>query len=56
MHIELNSAERDLLQKVIESYLSELRQTIAATQRGTSELHEEEELLRGLQAKVSPAA
>jgi hypothetical protein len=52
MNIELNQAERDLLQKVIDTYLSELRQTIAATKRGTSTLHEEEELLKGLQTKL----
>jgi hypothetical protein len=53
MNIELNAAERDLLGKIVDSYLSELRQTIAATKRGTSELHGEEELIKGLQAKLS---
>ena len=52
MNIELNAAECDLLHKVIDTYLSELRQTIAATKRGTSTLHEEEELLKGLQTKL----
>jgi len=53
MHIELNSAEQDLLSRVLGSYLSELRQTIAATKRGTSDLHEEEQLLKGLQARLA---
>lgn len=51
MTIELSLAERDLLKKIIHSYLSELRQTIAATKRGTSGLHAEEDLLTSLQMK-----
>jgi hypothetical protein len=53
MIIELSSAERDLLKKMLDSYLSELRLDIAATKRGTSSLHEDEEVIRGLQKKVS---
>ena len=34
--IELSVAERDLLKKILGSYLSELRQAIAATKRDTS--------------------
>lgn len=53
MLLELNAAERDLMKKIIDSFLSELRLEIAATKRSTSSLHEEEELLKGLQKKVS---
>jgi hypothetical protein len=55
MTIELSSAERDLLQKILHSYLSELRQAIAATKRDTSLLHAEENLVKDLQRKVSEA-
>ena len=53
MIIELSAAERDLLKKILDSYLSELRLEVAATKRDTSSLHGEEELLKGLQKKVS---
>jgi hypothetical protein len=53
MTIELSAAERDLLKKILDSYLSELRLDIAATKRGTSPLHEEEEVVKGLQKKLS---
>jgi hypothetical protein len=53
MMLELSSAERELLKKVLDSYLSELRQAIAATKRDTSPLHAEEDLVKGLQKKVS---
>lgn len=52
MTIELSAAERDLLKKILASYLSELRHTIAATKRGTSGLHAEEDMINGLQAKI----
>ena len=39
MTIELSQSERVLLRKIFESYLSELRHTIAATKRGTSSMH-----------------
>ena len=55
MTIEMSAAERDLLRKVLESYLSELRQTIAATKRDTSPLHAEESLIKELQRKVAAA-
>lgn len=55
MTIELSGAERDLLKKVLDSYVSELRQAIAATKRDTSPLHKEEELLKGLQARLDAA-
>jgi hypothetical protein len=54
--IELSAAERDLLKKILDSYLSELRQAIAATKRDTSPLHAEEDMIRGLQQKVAAAA
>jgi hypothetical protein len=53
MNIELNLAERDLLTKILASYLSELRQAIAATKRGTSNLHAEENLINELQRRLS---
>ncbi len=53
MIIELSAAEQDLLKKILDSYLSELRLEVAATKRSTSSLHEEEDLVKGLQKKVS---
>jgi hypothetical protein len=53
MMIEVSVTERDLLKKILDSYLSELRQAIAATKRNTSLLHAEEILVRELQKKVS---
>jgi hypothetical protein len=53
MTIELNVAQRDLLKRILDSYLSELRQEIAATKRDTSPLHAEEILVNELQKKVS---
>lgn len=55
MTIELSLAERDLLKRVLDSYLSELRHTIAATKRDTSDLHAEENLAKNLHKKVSEA-
>jgi hypothetical protein len=42
-----------LLRKILDSYLSELRQEIAATKRNTSPRHDEENLIKGLQQKLS---
>jgi hypothetical protein len=53
--LELSSAERDLLSKVLVAYISELRHAIAATKRSTRALHAEESLLKGLQARVAEA-
>jgi hypothetical protein len=53
MTVEMNVAERDILKKILESYLSELRLEVAATKRDTASLHEEEELVKGLLKKVS---
>ena len=52
MNIELSSAERDLLQKILASYLSDLRHTIAATKRGTADLHAEEDMIKSLQTRI----
>ncbi len=52
MTIELSSAERGLLKKILDSYLSELRQEIAATKRDTSPMHDEENLIKGLLQKL----
>jgi hypothetical protein len=53
MKLDLNVAERDLLKKVLDSYLSELRGEIAATKRETSSLHAEETLLKEVQKRLS---
>jgi len=53
MMIELSVPERDLLKKILDSFVSELRQAIAATKRDTSPLHAEENLVKELQRKVS---
>ena len=53
MMIEVSVPERDLLKKILDSYLSELRGEIAATKRETSPLHAEENLIKDLQKKVS---
>jgi len=53
MIMDLSAAERDQLKKMIDSYLSELRLEVAATKRDTSSLHGEEELVKGLQKKIS---
>jgi len=52
MTLELDPAEHDVLRKIIGSYLSELRQVIANTQRGTGEMHAEEDLIRRIQARL----
>jgi hypothetical protein len=52
MTIDLTVAERDLLRKVLDSYLSELRHDIAATKRDTGGLHAEENLINELQTKL----
>jgi hypothetical protein len=56
MMIDISSTERDLLKKILDSYVSELRQTIAATKRETSPLHAEEDLVKALQKKLSAVA
>lgn len=55
MIIEVSLAERELLKKILGSYLSELRQAIAATKRDTSQMHEEENLVKDLQKRLSEA-
>lgn len=54
--IEIDLAERDLLEKILDSHLSELRNEIAATKRDTSPLHAEEDLVKQLKIKLSKAA
>ena len=55
MMIDLTIEERDLLMKILDSYVSELRHDIAATKRHTSPLHAEENLINELQRKISQA-
>ena len=52
MTIELDQAEQVLLKKIVASYLSELRLTIAATRRGTSGLHAEEDMVKRIEARL----
>jgi len=53
MTIDLTVAECDLLKKVLDSYLSELRAEIAATKRATRELHDEETMIEEVQRKLA---
>jgi hypothetical protein len=53
--IEVSATERDLLKKILDAYLAELRHAIAATKRDTSALHQEEDLVKELQKKVAEA-
>ena len=55
MVIEFSMTERDLLKRILDSYLSELRQAIAATKRDTAALHAEERLINELQKKLTLA-
>ena len=56
MTLELTTAERDLVKKILDSYLSELRTDIAATKRDTGRLHAEEAMINELQRKLSAHA
>jgi len=56
MTIDLTLAECDLLRKVLDSYLSELRTDIAATKRDTGRMHAEETMINELQRKLSAQA
>lgn len=56
MTIDLTIAERDLLQKVLDSYLSELRADIAATKRDTASMHAEENAINELKRKLAQGA
>jgi hypothetical protein len=53
MTLDLTVAECDLLRKVLDSYLSELRTDIAATKRDTGRMHAEETMINELQRKLS---
>ena len=55
MNVDLTLPECDLLRKVLDSYLSELRTAIAATKRDTGVLHAEETMINELQRKFSAA-
>jgi hypothetical protein len=56
MSIDLTLAECDLLRKVLDSYLSELRADIAATKRDTGRMHAEETMINELRRKLSAQA
>jgi hypothetical protein len=53
MNLEINDKERDLLKKVLESYLSELRLEIRATKGDKLTMHGEEDLVKKLVEKMS---
>ena len=53
MAVEMSIKELNLLKKVLDSYLSELRVDIVATKHDKTALHEEEELVKVLLQKVS---
>lgn len=54
--LELSSPERELLKKVLDAYLSELRQAIAATKRHTGSLHAEEDMIKALRSRLAAPA
>jgi hypothetical protein len=54
--IEIDRVEKGLLTKVLNSFLAELRQEIAATKRDTADLHAEELAVKRLLAKLAEAA
>ncbi len=53
--LEISRVEQGLLMKILNSFLAELRQEIAATKRETSDLHAEEMSVNNLLKKVSEA-
>jgi hypothetical protein len=53
MNVEVNVQEHDLLKRVLDSYLSELRLEIRETKGDKTSLREEEILIKGLLQKVS---
>lgn len=53
MNIEVSAAEHDVLKKVLDSYLSELRLEIRETKGDKSSLREEEDFIKGLLKKIS---
>jgi len=52
---DLTLPECNLLRKVLDSYLSELRTDIAATKRATGSMHAEENLIIELQRRLAQA-
>ena len=56
MLLELNAAERDLIRRILESFLSELRLEIRETKGDKVSLHGEEELLKTLINKLGNLA
>jgi hypothetical protein len=56
MNVDLTFPECDLLRKILDSYLSELRTEIAATKRDTGPMHAEETMINELQRKLSAQA
>ena len=53
MNFEVSVMERDLMKRVLESYLSELRLEIRETKGDKTSLHGEEDLIKGLVKKIS---
>ena len=56
MSIDLTVPECNLLRKVLDSYLSELRTDIAATKRDTGSMHSEEAMIKELPRKLATGA
>ncbi|HEX6792511.1 MAG TPA: hypothetical protein VF304_01560 [Casimicrobiaceae bacterium] len=55
MNVDITLPECDLLRKVLDSYLSELRADIAATKRDTGRMHAEEAMINELKRKLAAA-
>ena len=53
MNFEVSVTESELLKKVLDSYLSELRLEIRETKGDKKSLHEEEDLVKGLLKRAS---
>jgi hypothetical protein len=56
MLLELNMVERDLVKRIVESFLSELRLEIRETKGDKVSLHGEEDLLKTLINKLDNLA
>jgi len=57
IQIEFTEKDAKMLREILRSYLSELREEIAATRRKTSsfEMHEEEDFIKNLMNRLEAA-
>jgi hypothetical protein len=53
MNIEISTTERDVIKRVLTSYLSELRVEIRETKGDKTSLHEEENLIKRLLERLA---